>query len=105
MVSVQVGDDVRRPRRHLGEEAVRIALIDDMPAAMLHGELVVRARANARNEQFPHAGRDVLPHLVAAAIPHVEVADHGDASAFGAQTAKFTPATPSTVRSCAPSFS
>ena len=50
-----------------------------MAAAVLHGELVVRARADARNEQFPHAGRDVLPHRVAAAIPHVEVADDGDA--------------------------
>ena len=56
-----------------------IALLDDVPAAVLDRELVVRALADAGDEQFPHAAGDVLAHRVAAAIPDVEVADDADA--------------------------
>src|SRR5438105_13359767 len=50
-----------------------------MAAAMLHCEFVLRADVDARNEYLPHAARNELPHGVAAAIPHVEIADDRDA--------------------------
>ena len=57
-----------------------IALVDDMPAAVLHARTCSASpRFDARDEQFPHAARDVLPHRVAAAVPPVEVADDADA--------------------------
>ena len=58
---------------------------------MLHGELVERAGAEAGDEQFPDAAGNVLAHRVAAAVPALKSPTTLTLSAFGAQTAKFTP--------------
>ncbi len=42
----------------------------------LHTELIVLTVFKPWNEQFPHAARNQLPHLVASAVPVIEVAHH-----------------------------
>ena len=64
-----------------------------MPALDL--VLVDLALAEVGDEDLPDPGRAAVPHRVPAAVPVVEVADHADPLAFGAQTAKWTPRKPS----------
>jgi hypothetical protein len=70
-----------------------------------HLEFIQLAVVRAGNKQLPDAGLFAQAHRVAAAIPVVELPDHGHARAFGAQTEKRVPVTPSMVSACAPSVS
>ena len=92
--------------RRLEEEAVRIGLEDDLSVRVPNFELVERAFADAGNENLPHAGRaercasdDTRPSQLLKSPTTLT------RCAFGAQTAKLVPGTPSMVRSCAPSLS
>ncbi len=65
-------------RRHLGLERERIGLQPQPSFLRPDLELVLRALVDAGNEQLPDPRRAERAHRVQAAVPEVEVADHGD---------------------------
>ena len=71
-------DDRRGLGRHLGLERERVGLQPDLAVGREDLVLVVRAAADAGEEQLPDAGRAHRAHRVDAAVPEVEVADHRD---------------------------
>ncbi len=87
-------------------EADRIGLQrQDLAMPADHLVFVDLATVEAGNEDLEQPGIDALAHDMAPPVPGVEIADHRDAAALGAQTAKATPFTPSISVGCAPSFS
>ena len=76
------------------------------PWDLLDLEFVVRAFADAGQENLPDAAAEQLAHRIAAAVPAVEIADHADALRIRRpdveSSCRRTP--PLSVR-CAPSFS
>ena len=76
-----VGADHHRGGRRakLGAEAVRVGLQGlVVPVRPADAVFVGRAFAEAREEDLPQPAVDALAHLMPAAIPGVEVADHGN---------------------------
>ena len=68
-------------RRMLGPEGEGIGLQRQQVAVRAADlELVRRARADAGQEDLPHADAGMQPHRVQPAVPVVELADHGDAA-------------------------
>ncbi|MNX62871.1 hypothetical protein D3C86_938490 [compost metagenome] len=70
-------------RRGLGAARHGVGLENNGARVVGNGELVAIARHDARDEQFPHAGRVAQAHGVAAGIPAIEVAHHGNAARIG----------------------
>ena len=67
--------------RHLGGEGDRIGLQADLAVRREDLVLVVRAGLDAGQEELPDPGRPERAHRVHAAVPEVEVADHGHGAA------------------------
>ena len=65
-------------RRHLDLERVGVGLLDALAVGRGDLELVVNAGADLGDEQLPDPARAERAHRVQAAVPVVEVADHGD---------------------------
>ena len=87
----------RRP--HFAGEAEGVGLErQQLPLGTDDLVFVGGADADTGGEDLPDAAVDALAHLMAPAVPGVEVADHRDAGGIGRpQTAKLTPAMPSWV--------
>ena len=80
----QPRDDAGGLWAHLGLQRVGVGLERQQAAvACAQFVLVMRAAADARQEQLPHAALAAQPHRVAPAVPVVEVADDGDARGVG----------------------
>ena len=71
--------DGRVRRGSLGQVRHRVGLLPPDAVATADVELVPRARADARDEQFPDAGRAQRPQRMRAAVPEVEVRGQADA--------------------------
>ncbi len=104
VVAVEIGDLRGGARRHLGGEAVGVGLLEHL-VVMANLVFVERARRPGRARTVPRcrwecacaSGGGGRPSSLKSPMTLTPVA-------LGAQTAKFTPSTPSTVRRCAPSL-
>ena len=77
-------DDRGGCRRRLGLPRNRIRLLRDARATRADDVVfVARPRADARHEQFPHAGRVAHAHRMAPGIPGIEIADDCDPPRIG----------------------
>ncbi|MCW2609271.1 MAG: hypothetical protein JWM15_517 [Cryptosporangiaceae bacterium] len=76
---VRRGHHGRGRRGVLGGERQRVRLLAPHPVGAEDAELVLRALADAGDEQLPHAGRPERAHRERAPVPVVEVAEHPDA--------------------------
>ncbi len=74
-VRVEIGNNGCRARGHFGRKPVRVGLVYGMSVAE-DAILVAIAVFERGNEQFPNAAGNVFAHLVCAAIPAIEIADH-----------------------------
>ena len=77
-VAFQIENERGRRRAVLAEKGERIALQNDRPVRLPDLEFVVRALADAGQENLPHPAAEQLPHRVAPPVPPVEFADHAD---------------------------
>ncbi len=75
---LRLPDDRRVGRRHLGVEGQRVALQAQPSLLRPELELVLRALADAGDEQLPDPGLAERAHRVQAPVPGVEVADDRD---------------------------
>ena len=98
-------DDGRVGRRHLGRLRVRVGLEDDRAVGAPDGELVALAGRHLGHEELPDPGAPERPHRVEARSQRLKSPTTLTPCAFGAQSAKAVPVTPSTSRTCAPSRS
>ena len=76
---VDVPDDGCVLGRRLEEETERISAQTDISMQIPHFVFVMRALTDAWDKYLPHTGRSQRAHLVEAAIPGIEIANHADA--------------------------
>ena len=69
--------------RHFHSLREWIALQQQITVARANFVFVIRARADAGDEQLPHARAAERAHHVDAPVPAIEVADHADAARVG----------------------
>ena len=77
-VAVQVGDDGGGGGAHFGELGQRVHLHVEVAVGAVNLKTVEFAFTDVRDKDFPNAGAAQHTHLVAAAVPAVEVAYHGN---------------------------
>ena len=75
----RVPDDGGVFRRHLEEKSAGIGVQLDVPVRVANFKFVMRADADARNENFPDAGCAEQPQGMKPSVPLVEIADDADA--------------------------
>ena len=76
---LRLRDDAGVVRTQLRTTGVRVELQDDGPVRTFHLEFIYVAGLEARDEEFPDAGKPEHAHRMSPTIPAVEVADHGNA--------------------------
>ena len=76
LISAQIENHTSRFHAVLGKKGIRVRLQKDIPVGTANFKFVVRALMHAGQENFPDSGWHKLPHLVHAAIPVIEIADH-----------------------------